>query len=322
MHWASRRALTPPRRRKAGAEGRVVVAVRGASNRRARISRVSLVSWVSRVVGLGCLILTASGGPAGAQPGDRPDAVQAQFAYLADSGFGGFSVSGRSVQVYRIPFSYPLRPLEERRWGLKLTLPVSFGVHNLKAIVGEEVQPLERLRTMTFVPGVELQLPVGGEILIKPFAEAGFGRETEASGATVYLYSAGVKTLTTRRRDGIAVSLGTNVEWNGVSGEEGEADDFGLIEVGVEAQHPLPMSLSGRRMNVGPYVTLRYFCSDLVFERIGGPAIGIDGQVELGVSLGTEEPLRVLGVKLPRLGVAYRFGDGLESWRINFGFPF
>ena len=107
-----------------------------------------------------------------------------------------------------------------------------------------------------------------------------------------------------------------------MSGEGGDSDDFGVIEVGVEAVHPLGLSLAGRRMDIGPYLIIRYFYSDVVFERIGSPAIGIDSQIELGLSLGTIEEIRFLGVKMPRLGLAYRFGDGLTSWRINFGFPF
>jgi hypothetical protein len=260
---------------------------------------------------------------AAAPAADEPRASDlVNFAHVANTGFGGFSLSGRSVQVYRIPFSYSMRSLEEHSLGVRLTLPVSFGFHNLKATIDDEVRPLERLRTLTFVPGVELQLPLTEETVLKPFVEAGFGRETEASGTTVYLYTAGLKTLTTRRLDGVTVGTGTNVEWNGVSGEEGGSDDYGVVEVGVEAVSPLRASLAGRRLTVGPYVILRFFYSDLVFERVGAAAIEIDNQVELGASVGTEEALRVLGVKLPRLGLAYRFGDGLESWRINFGFPF
>jgi hypothetical protein len=38
------------------------------------------------------------------------------YAYSIDSGFGGFDVSGRSVQVYRLPISVSLRPLERNHW--------------------------------------------------------------------------------------------------------------------------------------------------------------------------------------------------------------
>ena len=282
---------------------------------RARADRAAL-----RAAGL---IVALAVAPAGARAADESDAIDlVNFAYTADSGFGGYSLSGRSVQVYRIPFSYTLRSLQEHARGIRLTLPVSFGFHNLKAVVEDEVLPLDRLRTVTFVPGLEIQLPMGSQTVLKPFVEGGFGRETEGSGATVYLYSAGVKSLTTRRLEGVTVGVGTNVEWNGVSAERGGSDDFGAIEMGVEALFPLRAALAGRRLDLGPYVILRYFYSDVVFDRIGAPAIEIDGQVELGASLGTREELRVLGVKLPRLGLAYRFGDGIEAWRINFGFPF
>jgi hypothetical protein len=278
---------------------------------------VSTAARVPRVV----VLLLALAIPASAALAQEPvDLVN--FAHVAKVGFGGFTLSGRSVQVVRIPFSWTLKPLEDNPWGLRLTLPISFGVHDLNATVDGELMPLDRLRTLTFEPGVELLVPVGSETVFKPFVEGGFGRETETSGTTVYLYSAGFRSLTTREVDRLDVSVGTKLEWNGVTGEEGGSDDYGAIEVGFESIHPLPASLAGRQLDLGPYVIFRYFYSDLVFERLGAPAIAIEGQIELGMSLGTQEPLRLWGIQLPRLGLAYKFGDGLTAWRINFGFPF
>jgi hypothetical protein len=30
----------------------------------------------------------------------------------------------------------------------------------------------------------------------------------------------------------------------------------------------------------------------------------------------------VWGIRVPRFGVSYRFGDGIDAWRVVFGFPF
>jgi hypothetical protein len=45
-------------------------------------------------------------------------------------------------------------------------------------------------------------------------------------------------------------------------------------------------------------------------------------QYEVGFTLGATEPLRVWGIKLPRVGFGYRFGEGLSVYRVVFGSPY
>ncbi len=49
------------------------------------------------------------------------------FAHASD-------ISTNSLQVHRIPVDFTLRALEDdRRWGLRIMLPISFGFHNARA---------------------------------------------------------------------------------------------------------------------------------------------------------------------------------------------
>jgi len=48
----------------------------------------------------------------------------------------------------------------------------------------------------------------------------------------------------------------------------------------------------------------------------------VDSQLEVGITVGTSPRVVLWGRQLPRLGLAYRWGDGLSSFRLNFGFPF
>jgi hypothetical protein len=66
---------------------------------------------------------------------------------------------------------------------------------------------------------------------------------------------------------------------------------------------------------------------DVYTDTPGGPAdgegaSGSDAQMEIGVTFGTIEPLRIWRIPLPRVGLGYRFGDELSVFRFVLGAPF
>jgi hypothetical protein len=61
---------------------------------------------------------------------------------------------------------------------------------------------------------------------------------------------------------------------------------------------------------------------DAVFERDGLGPLEIRATNELGLSFGTTPSLTVWSIRLPRLGLGYRWGSGVRGIRLNFGFPF
>ena len=203
------------------------------------------------------------------------------FSYSLDSGFGGYSVSGRSVQVVKIPLSHTLRKPGPETWGLKLTFPIGFGVHEFKAVLDEGVRPLDTLRTITFVPGFEFEIPIGADSALKPFGELGFVRETSRSGSTAPIWSVGVRSLTATRNGSTTVSVGTGLEWSGIDGRDGlDTEDLGLFEMGVEVKLPTGASIKGKQLDWSAYVVVRQFLTDLTFERVGATPVEIDGQIE------------------------------------------
>jgi hypothetical protein len=59
-----------------------------------------------------------------------------------------------------------------------------------------------------------------------------------------------------------------------------------------------------------------------VFSRFGREPLEVSNQFEFGVTFGSAVPSKLWIFENPRLGVAYRFGDGLSGIRASFGFPF
>jgi hypothetical protein len=77
-----------------------------------------------------------------------------------------------------------------------------------------------------------------------------------------------------------------------------------------------------RKTNIGGYFAYYYYFDDLEFQRLQQNPIEVDDQFEIGITFGTYEPIRIVWWNLKRVGIAYRFGDGLKAIRLISSFPF
>jgi hypothetical protein len=225
------------------------------------------------------------------------------------------------TEVYdlRVPLAYTLIPVEDGRWGLRLRLIVYAGIYDFLA---DEDPDLElRFQSLAATPGVELLLPVGGGWLLKPFAEIGYTYDFENDiGAGVW--SAGLRTLVTWDIDGTALSLGTELQYlSTFTSDLGVADDFGEALIGLDARRPVGLKFAGNELDFGIYYIRREFV-DAVFESTAGGTVDVASTNEIGFSFGTAPPTTLWFVRLPRIGLGYRWGPDVRGVRLNFGFPF
>ncbi len=56
----------------------------------------------------------------------------ANFAFATQLGSGVYSISGRTLQIYRLPFSHTLKSTDDSDYGVELTLPVTFGFYDFE----------------------------------------------------------------------------------------------------------------------------------------------------------------------------------------------
>ena len=56
----------------------------------------------------------------------------ANFAFASQLGAGIYSVEGRSVQIYGLPFAWELRPPTTDRLGFNITLPLTLGFYSFR----------------------------------------------------------------------------------------------------------------------------------------------------------------------------------------------
>ena len=80
----------------------------------------------------------------------------ANFAFASQLGAGVYSVDGRSVQIYRLPFHWEFRPPTQDVYGLDLTLPVTLGFYGYRVedVVHEGLP--KSVDTYSLLPGLEI----------------------------------------------------------------------------------------------------------------------------------------------------------------------
>ncbi len=252
--------------------------------------------------------------------------VEANFAFSHRLGSGVYEISGRTVQIYRLPFEWTWREPEGERPGLAVTLPLTLGFFGFKVQDVIETGLPSDISTLSFVPGVRATWRIGEHWRLRPFAEAGVAVD---------------RTEDLRSR---VLTVGGDAEWRGpwpggdgryraaleystASIDDLPGDDYALLVNGVELTRPLPARLRGRRLDIAPYAALRWYADAPKVPVLTGGATAVAREVarvqgEFGVTFGTVEPLRIGRVRLPRLGIGYRFGNDLSVFRLVIGEPF
>jgi hypothetical protein len=128
--------------------------------------------------------------------------------------------------------------------------------------------------------------------------------------------------------------------WDGRAGQEllwagaAEAGNpltgwYGEANVGFEFRHELGFNVGRTRADAGLFIVYhRYFKNSQSFQSASPVAAfsaepatvpGVDEQTEVGLSFGTRPKLAWWKLSMPKLGLSYRFGDGISAVRIVFG---
>jgi hypothetical protein len=267
------------------------------------------------------LVFMTCCGPALGRAADEEDSLP-NYAFAAYLGNGIYSASGRSVRVYNLPLALTLRSLEDHRYGIKLKIPVSLGAFDFKAIDIIESGLPDSVETVSVVPGVEFQFSVREGWVLMPFLDLGAGRNS-AGGQVTYIFGTGVKSLVTFRGGAVTYRLGNNLVYAGNRAPGIDlSSDYGSLVTGLDGRVPLNFTLGGHGADVSLYA-MNFLYANLEFLRFRAEPVEVVVQYETGITFGTTtRPGNWLARQIPRLGLGYRFGDGLSVWRLVLGMPF
>jgi len=240
--------------------------------------------------------------------------------YAAVYGTGAYKIGEETVGVVRLPMAYTIKEMTDQQWGWTFTFPVSAALANFD--LADFDLGHAKATGLSILPGIEAQIPVGPEWVIKPFANMGVGwefkRDTSAS-----IWSLGSSAL--YRHDlspRWPLGLGLKVTYAGYSAD-GTKSTLGAVSYGADLGLPIEMEVAGRKGFLGTQIVATTYFNKLQFLFPGSPEAEVSNEIEIGFTFRVHKPIELLGVSFDRLGLAYRQGsDGLKGVRLVASFPF
>ena len=240
--------------------------------------------------------------------------------YAAVYGTGVYKIGEETVGVIRLPMGYTLREMTEEQWGLRLNFPVSAALAQFDLTDFD----LGRVKAtgLSIVPGIEAQIPMGPDWVVKPFANLGAGWEFKRDTAAT-IWSLGAAALYHRELSPKwPLALGVKVTYAGYSAD-GTKSTLGALSIGADLGVPLEAEIFGYRGFLGTQIVATNYFNKLDFLFPGSPEDEVSNEVEIALTFRVHKPIEILGAPFDRIGLGYRQGsDGLKGVRLVASFPF
>jgi len=206
---------------------------------------------------------------------------------------------------------------EDTSWSVRYRFPLVLGYTDFQPLEGEA---LKSLTTLALVPRVEFIRPLDENWTLIPFVGVGGGWLVDDEVAILILTS-GVRAEWVRRYDEVSeLRIVPRIRYDANLNEpDGFLGDWGRLDLSVELRRALGGPGDRLRVEPGIYALGYWFWDDIDFDVPGLAPKSIDDQFEFGISLGTRDPIKVFGFKLPRVYIGLRSGDQADTVSIRFG---
>jgi len=245
------------------------------------------------------------------------DSDRFNYGFLEQYRDGFYIGTNENANIYQLPLSFTVRNLRDYDWGLKLKFPVDIGIFNIDSTNGDIDFDLLSLSL-----GLEFQFPVRDFWIVMPLFTVG-GAKDLSGGPTKFIYSSGIKSHLLFDLDPFDLTLGNALRNSGYTTfSGGPRDNFWSIETGLDVRFPLGFTIRRKEMLLSIYGVNYFFPGDVVVVESKPEPIEVRLQWEAGLTLSSKEGWRILFFDLARVGVGYRFGNVLASFRLFIGMPF
>jgi len=262
------------------------------------------------------------------EPPPNPE-EQVHWAVGAFFGTGWYKVDdNRSVFVLRIQPRQLLREPAvdeqgQRRWGIEIIYPFSLGLNKLDDI--PDFIEFDNYATLSFTPGVQIEVDVNPRWSLRPFVNAGLGWELESNERALIGYG-GLKSRYRLSEGRLRWSLLNGIYYAGYRPEFEDRGQYGALMAGVELNQPLDrLEHQGETLDLNWHLTYNWYFDRLNFHSDAETFASFRDQWELGVAIGKRDrPLNLGFVSFEQIGLAYRWSsDGrFNAITVNFRSPF
>lgn len=251
----------------------------------------------------------------------KKDREPANYAFANYLGTGIYSTSGQDVTIINLPMTY--QPKKQGELIYRFRLPVSLGFYDFDFDtdeVGENVP--DSVDTFTFVPGVEVDVPINDQLTLVPYIDLGWSRNFTTN-ENVIIYSIGLSSIYDFRALGEKHLWVNRLIWAGYETQSSDVtDSFASIQTGLDWRTPWRWGKRGSGSFTTVYGITHWYFSEVDFRR---PDQESDDSVtmsyELGFSFGFDKGLDFSLFTLDRVALGYRWSDDLKIWRITFNLP-
>lgn len=259
------------------------------------------------VLGLACH--AAEGAPGGWAP-TVPDSPALQAA-------PGVPVAGAPATRAGATSDAQDPTMTERAWSLQSSYEFVLGHTDFELGRGRF---LDSVTTVALIPTFDLVRPIGEEWKLIPFIGLGMGWLVDADQEVVILTS-GVRAEWSRNlSEDLEVLVFPRLRYDAnLNRADGLLGDWGRGDLALELRRTFGESGQPVRIQGGVYAQGFWYFDDIDFDVDGLAPDSVDGQLEFGISLGTQEPVELLGITLPRTYLGFATGDGLQAYVLRFG---
>jgi hypothetical protein len=255
---------------------------------------------------------------------------QVHWAMGAFFGTGWYQVDqNRSVFVFRIPPRQTVRKsgFDEngnRKLGVEIHYPVSFGLHNMDDV--PDFIDFDNYGTITFTPGVQIEIPVNDKWYLRPYAHIGAGYEKETSKWAGIWYGGLKSRYLLGESARLRWSLLNAVYYAGYKPEFEERGRYGSVMAGLEFSQPLGnWKLGGDQVRLNWHVTYNYLFDNLNFHVGENRVESIRDQWEFGLALSKDnKPMKIWFMSFEHVGLSYKVSSNghYNAISVNLRSPF
>jgi hypothetical protein len=277
----------------------------------------------------GFLVLTAQAQTA-QYPYETEPEKQVHWATAAFFGTGWYQVDqNRTMYIFRIP---PRQRVREAGWyddgrrrpGIEIQYPLALGLHKLDEI--PDFIEFENYGTITFTPGVRVEIPIDERWSLRPYGHLGLGYERQ-SGEWARIWYGGMKSrYLLAESERFRWSLLNSIDYAGFKPEYEDRGRYGSVMAGLEFNHPLKrFSFGGDPVWLNWHFTYSYLFDNLQFHMDEEQVATVRDQWEIGLAFSNaNQRVNIWFMTFEQIGLSFQTSSNgaYEAITVNFRSPF
>jgi len=248
--------------------------------------------------------------------------VNLSYIYAPILGTGYYQAGAESAFVLKLSLQDALvnsNPTKRSRWLLPITLGVRKTEFNKLFKPGQGLP--DELHSVSIMPGLAWDFQPGVNWQVTPSVQLGIARDFSTE-TTTTIYSANLRGLRHWKMGDNTLSWGNRARAAGqynidLKKEQG----FVSLETGLDWEMATRMRIANQAVSFSVYTQLQAYLPDVGARGFSGEHINAKNLLYLGLTAGLDQPHRVLGFPIQRLGISLVRGENLRGVTLNLGFP-